>query len=62
MARKYPQACKALMVFMQEASQFNPWLEAAAGFLSPALVAMMQIRCGPRTQSAHPSATLPSAR
>src|SRR5262249_4987397 len=36
---KYPQACKALMAFMQEASQFNPWLEAAAGFLPPALLA-----------------------
>jgi len=34
MATKYLQACKALMAFMQEASQFNPWLEASAGFLS----------------------------
>ena len=36
---KYPQACKALMAFMQEASQFNPWIEAAGGYLSPGLAA-----------------------
>ncbi len=36
---KYPQACKALMAFMHEASQFDSWLEAAGGFLSPALAA-----------------------
>jgi multiple sugar transport system substrate-binding protein len=36
---KYPQACKALMAFMQEAAQFNPWIEAAAGYLSPGLAA-----------------------
>jgi multiple sugar transport system substrate-binding protein len=34
---KYPQACKALLAFMQEAAQFNPWMEAAAGYLSPCL-------------------------
>ena len=36
---KYPQACKALMAFMQEADQFNPWIESAAGYLSPGLAA-----------------------
>jgi multiple sugar transport system substrate-binding protein len=36
---KYPQACKALLAFMQEASQFNPWIEAAGGYLSPGLAA-----------------------
>jgi multiple sugar transport system substrate-binding protein len=36
---KYPQACKALMAFMQEASQFDPWIEASGGFLSPGLAA-----------------------
>jgi multiple sugar transport system substrate-binding protein len=36
---KYPQACKALMAFMQEASEFNPWIEAAGGYLSPGLAA-----------------------
>ena len=36
---KYPQACKALMAFMQEASQFNPWIEAAGGYLTPCLAA-----------------------
>ncbi len=36
---KYPQACKALMAYMQEASQFNPWIEAAGGYLSPGLAA-----------------------
>src|SRR5215468_5122571 len=36
---KYPQACKALMAFMQEASQFNPWIEAAVGYLTPGLAA-----------------------
>src|SRR6516162_5045134 len=34
---KYPQACKALLAFMQEATQFNPWIEAAGGYLSPGL-------------------------
>jgi multiple sugar transport system substrate-binding protein len=34
---KYPQACKALLAFMQESSQFDPWIEAAAGYLSPGL-------------------------
>jgi multiple sugar transport system substrate-binding protein len=34
---KYPQACKALMAFMMEASQFNKWVEAAQGYLSHCL-------------------------
>jgi multiple sugar transport system substrate-binding protein len=34
---KYPQASKALLAFMQEAAQFDPWQEAAAGYLSPCL-------------------------
>jgi multiple sugar transport system substrate-binding protein len=36
---KYPQACKALLAFMLEADNFNPWIEAAGGFLSPGLAA-----------------------
>jgi multiple sugar transport system substrate-binding protein len=36
---KYPQACKTLLAFMQEAAQFNPWIEAAGGYLSPGLAA-----------------------
>jgi len=36
---KYPQACKALMAFMMEADNFNPWIEAAGGYLSPGLAA-----------------------
>jgi len=36
---KYPQACKALIVFMLEADNFNPWIEAAGGYLSPGLAA-----------------------
>jgi multiple sugar transport system substrate-binding protein len=36
---KYPQACKALLAFMMEATNFNPWIEAAGGFLSPSLAA-----------------------
>lgn len=31
---KAPQACKAFAAFMQEAENFNPWVEAAAGYLS----------------------------
>lgn len=31
---KYPQACKALMAYMLEAENYNPWLEAAAGYLT----------------------------
>jgi multiple sugar transport system substrate-binding protein len=34
---KYPQACKALMAFMMEADQFNPWMEAAQGYVSHCL-------------------------
>jgi multiple sugar transport system substrate-binding protein len=34
---KYPQACKALMAFMLEADQFNPWLVAAQGYLTHCL-------------------------
>ncbi len=34
---KYPQACKALMAFMLEAENFNPWLISAAGYLSHCL-------------------------
>ena len=33
---KYPQACKALMAFMLEADNFNPWIAVGAG-LSHAL-------------------------
>src|SRR6202162_1744098 len=36
---KYPQACKALLAFMLEAANFNPWIEAAGGYLSPGLAA-----------------------
>src|SRR5260370_28602102 len=36
---KYPQACKALMAFLQEAAQFNPWIDAAGGYRSPGLAA-----------------------
>ncbi len=36
---KYPQACKALMAFMLEADNVNPWIEAAAGSLTPGLAA-----------------------
>jgi len=31
---KAPQACKAFAAFMQEAENFNPWIEAAQGYLS----------------------------
>lgn len=34
---KYPQACKAFTAFMMEPEQFNPWIEAAQGYLSPFL-------------------------
>jgi multiple sugar transport system substrate-binding protein len=34
---KYPQACKALIAYMLEANQFNPWLEAAQGYLTHCL-------------------------
>ena len=36
---RYPQACKALMAFMLEADNFNPWVQAAAGYLTPGLAA-----------------------
>jgi multiple sugar transport system substrate-binding protein len=36
---KYPQACKAFSAFMLEAPQFDPWIEAAQGYLSHFLLA-----------------------
>ena len=36
---KYPQACKALIAFMLEADNFNPWISAAQGYLSHCLAA-----------------------
>lgn len=36
---KVPQACKAFAAFMQEADQFNPWVSAAQGYLTPFLTA-----------------------
>jgi multiple sugar transport system substrate-binding protein len=34
---KYPQACKALMAFMLEADNFNPWINSAQGYLTHCL-------------------------
>ncbi|HEY5380260.1 MAG TPA: ABC transporter substrate-binding protein [Pseudolabrys sp.] len=34
---KYPQACKALMAFMLEAANFNPWIQSAKGYLTHCL-------------------------
>jgi multiple sugar transport system substrate-binding protein len=34
---KYPQACKALMAFMLEADNFNPWIQSAKGYLTHCL-------------------------
>ena len=34
---KYPQACKALISFMLEAQNFNPWIESAQGYLTHCL-------------------------
>ena len=34
---KAPMACKAFTAFMLEADQFNPWVTAAGGYLSPFL-------------------------
>ena len=34
---KYPQACKALMAFMLEADNFNPWIQSAQGYLTHCL-------------------------
>ncbi|MHB2165405.1 ABC transporter substrate-binding protein [Alsobacter sp. R-9] len=31
---KNPKACKAFVAFMMEAENYNPWLEAAAGYLT----------------------------
>jgi multiple sugar transport system substrate-binding protein len=39
---KYPQACKAFTAFMMEPEQFNPWVEAAQGYLSPFLLGLYQ--------------------
>ncbi len=34
---KYPQACKALIAFMLEADNFNPWIQSAKGYLTHCL-------------------------
>jgi multiple sugar transport system substrate-binding protein len=34
---KYPQACKALIAFMLDADNFNPWIESAKGYLTHCL-------------------------
>jgi multiple sugar transport system substrate-binding protein len=34
---KFPNASKAFMAFLLEAENFNPWLEAAAGYLTHTL-------------------------
>ena len=34
---KNPQACKALIAFMLEADNFNPWIESAKGYLTHCL-------------------------
>ncbi len=34
---KYPQASKALMAFMLEAANFNPWIQSAKGYLTHCL-------------------------
>ncbi|MDI1347068.1 MAG: extracellular solute-binding protein, partial [Pseudolabrys sp.] len=34
---KYPQACKALLAFMLEADNFNPWIQSAKGYLTHCL-------------------------
>jgi multiple sugar transport system substrate-binding protein len=34
---KYPKACKALMAFLLEAENFNPWLIGAGGYLTHCL-------------------------
>jgi multiple sugar transport system substrate-binding protein len=36
---KFPNACKAFTAFMLEAENFNPWVEAAQGYLSHFLLA-----------------------
>src|SRR5690606_1744768 len=36
---KYPNAAKAYMQFMMEAEQYNPWMEAAIGYVSQPLKA-----------------------
>lgn len=34
---KYPQACKALVAYLLDADNFNPWMAAAEGYLSHCL-------------------------
>jgi multiple sugar transport system substrate-binding protein len=36
---KYPKACKAFVTYLMEADQYNPWMEAAAGYLTQPLAA-----------------------
>ena len=59
---KAPQACKALSAFMLEAENFNPWVEAAQGYLSHFLLAYDKNPVWTPIRSARPIATSPSAR
>ncbi len=60
---KSPQACKAFIAFMLEAENFNPWVEAAQGYLSHFAERLRRTtRSGPPIRSARRIATSPSAR
>ena len=68
---KYPQACKALMAFMLEADNFNPWIEAAQGYLThclnaydknPVWTADPKNDAVPRRRQAHAAPPAASAR
>ncbi len=50
---KAPQACKALSAFMLEAENFNPWVEAAQGYLSHFLHRLRQEPGLDRRSEAH---------
>ena len=60
---KYPQACKAFTAFMLEPEQFNPWVEAAQGYLSPFLLRLStRTRSGPPIPRTRRTATSPRRR
>ena len=48
---KYPQACKALMAFMLEADNFNPWIQSRRAISRTASMPTTRTRFGPRIRS-----------
>ena len=55
---KFPNAAKAYLAFMMEKEQYEPWQQAAIGYVSHPLEGLRErIRCGHRTRRSSRTAT-----